>query len=222
MRVLLVVLGCFSAVWGQAAREANAGYKTESGRASVAATLIDPSRDARQKPKELVAALELKPGMTVVDLGTGPGYMLPYLSAAVGATGTVVAEDIQTDFLEKARAKAAGLGNVKFVLGSEKDPSLARGSADLILVLDAYHHFDYPEKMLAALKAALKPGGRLAIVEYHKKAGAMGPGDPERPLKHIRATADEVEKEVIAGGFKLLWRRDHVPDSQYIAMFQRP
>lgn len=221
MRIALLTGLVAVACCAQVAKEANSGYKTVEGRASVAATLVDPSRDARQKPKELVDALALKPGMTAVDLGTGAGYMLPFLSPAVGPSGRVIAEDIQTDFLDKARDRAKGLGNVEFVLGSETDPKLPLGAADLILVLDAYHHFDYPEKMLASLRASLKPGGRLAIVEYHKLRGAMGGGDPDRPLKHIRASADEVVKEVQAGGFKLQWRRDHVPDSQYIAMFQK-
>lgn len=217
--VALLMAGAF----GQAAKDANAGYKTQQGRSTVAATLVDPSRDARQRPKELVAALKIAKGSTVVDLGTGPGYMLPFLAEATGPSGKILAEDIQTDFLDqaRARAKSAGIRNVEFVLGNDRDPHLPASSADLILVLDAYHHFDYPEQMLASLKRALKPGGRLVIVEYHKRRGAMGGGDPDRPLKHIRAGAEEVENEVTAAGFRLLWRRDHVPDSQYIAMFER-
>jgi len=222
MKTLMIMMIAAASAWPQAAKDANAGYRTPEGRAAVAGTLADPGRDARQHPKELVAALDIAPGGTVVDLGTGPGYMLPFLAAAVGPSGKVIAEDIQTDFIDKARAKAqqSGLSNVTFVLGSETDPRLPAGVADLILVLDAYHHFDYPEKMLASLKMALKPGGRIAIVEYHKRRGAMGGGDPDRPLKHIRATDQEVVKELEAGGFKLLWQRDHVKDSQYIAMFR--
>lgn len=223
MRNASALFALASALSAQVATEANKGYATAEGRANVGKTLTDPGRDARQKPVELIAALGLKPGMTVVDLGTGPGYMLPYLSAAVAPNGKVMAEDIHTDFLDQARerAKASGLKNVAFILGSNDDPRLPGAAADMIFVLDSYHHFDYPEKMLAAFKAGLKPGGRLAIVEYHKKRGAMGTGDPDRPLSHIRATAEQVEKEVKASGFKLLFRRDHVPDSQYIAMFAK-
>jgi ubiquinone/menaquinone biosynthesis C-methylase UbiE len=222
MKTLALAFALTALCLAQAARKANEAYQTPQSRASIAAGLSDPARDARQKPKELLAALDLRPGMTVVDLGTGPGYMLPFLSAAVGPSGRVIAEDIQSDFLAKARAKASSesLKNVNFVLGTETDPKLPRASADVILVLDAYHHFDYPERMLASLKSALKPDGRLAIVEYHKLRGAMGEGDPDRPLKHIRATAEEVVKEAESNGFKLLWRRDHIPNSQYIAMFE--
>lgn len=221
-KLAIALLSAASCCCAQVARDANREYGTKEGRAGLVPRLDGPDRDARQKPKELVAALGLKPGMTVVDLGTGPGYMLPYLSAAVGSSGKVIAEDIQADFLDKARAKAreSKSENVEFVLGSDKDPNLPPGAADLILVLDAYHHFDYPDRMLAALKAGLKPDGRLAIVEYHKKRGAMG-GDPERAVTHIRLPAEGVVQEVESAGFRLMWRRDHVPDSQYIAVFQK-
>ncbi len=221
MKHLLVLICAAGYAAAQVAGPANAGYKTKEGRQSVAAGLDNPSRDARQKPRELVAALDVKPGGTVVDLGTGVGYMLPYLSQAVGPGGVVIAEDIQEDFLDKARAKASQehLANVRFVLGDEKDPHLPAASADLILVLDAYHHFDYPDRMLAKLSAALRPYGRLAIVEFYKRKGAMGSADPDRALTHIRLDADEVVKEVEANGFRIMKRQDHVPDSQYIAVF---
>lgn len=221
MRALALWMAAACAASAQVAGPANSGYKTREGREQVAAGLGDPSRDARQKPRELVAALGIERGMTVVDLGTGVGYMLPYLSQSVGPDGAVLAEDIQQDFLDKARARAdqEHLKNVRFVLGTDQDPHLPAGSADLILVLDAYHHFDYPDRMLVKLGAALKPDGRLVIVEFYKRRGAMGEGDPDRPLSHIRLDADAVVSEVEAQGFRLLKRQDHVPGSQYIAVF---
>jgi predicted methyltransferase len=107
---------------------------------------------------------------------------------------------------------------VDFVLGTETDPKLPAGAADLVVVLDTYHHFDYPERMLAAITRSLRPGGRLAIVEYHKKRGAME-ASPDHALTHIRAGAEQVVREVEAAGYKLLWRREHAPERQYIAMF---
>ncbi len=223
MKFLVAVFAVGIAAVGQVAGPANSGYRTKEGREQVAAGLVGPDREVRQKPRELIQALDLKPGMTVVDLGTGAGFMLPYLSQAAGPQGSVVAEDIQQDFLDKARARSEQehLGNVKFVLGSDKDPHLPPGAADLILVLDAYHHFDYPDRMLAKLAEGLKPGGRVALVEYYKRRGAMGSGDPDRPLTHIRLDADDVVKEVEANGFRLLKRQDHIPGSQYLAVFAK-
>jgi ubiquinone/menaquinone biosynthesis C-methylase UbiE len=94
-------------VSGQVADKANAGYRTESDRNSVAQSLGSADRDQRQKPRELVAAMAIKQGMTIADIGTGVGYMLPFLSEAAGPNGRVIAEDVFPDFLEKARARVA-------------------------------------------------------------------------------------------------------------------
>ncbi len=220
MRFILIVLAAATG-WSQVAQEANRAYETKEDRAKMAQRLEAPARLANLQTAELVARLGIPSGSTVVDLGTGTGNLLKDLSAAAGANGHVIAEDIFPDFLDRARerAQAAKLANVEFVLGTETDPKLPAGAADLVIILDAYHHFDYPDKMLAGIKRGLRPGGRLAIVEYHKKRGAME-GDPDFAVTHIRAGAEQVVQEVEAAGYKLLWRRDHAPDKQYIAMFQ--
>jgi ubiquinone/menaquinone biosynthesis C-methylase UbiE len=222
MRFLASLL-LISAAWCQVAREANRDYETREGRTKMTGILESPARLANLRPAELVAGLGVQRGSTVIDLGTGTGNLLADLSSAVGPGGRVIAEDIHEDFLERARERAgkAGLGNVQFVLGTETDPKLPSGAADLVIVLDAYHHFDYPERMLAAIKRSLRPAGRLAIIEYHKKRGAMEI-DPDFALKHIRAGAEQVLQEVQAAGYKLLWQREHAPGRQYIAMFGVP
>lgn len=204
----------------QVATEANRSYRTEEGRANIAKTLSDPHRDERQKPKELVDALKIRPGSTVIDAGTGVGYMLPWLSKAVGPGGRVIAEDIATDFIDKARSRASQekLGNVEFVLGSERDPKLPSNRADLILALDTYHHFDYPGEMLDAFSRALKPGGRLAIVDFYKRPNAMPNGNA---VNHIRIDYDDVVREVESHGYRLIEKSDHIPDSQYMALFRK-
>jgi len=198
------------AAWAQVADTANKGYKTKEGRDKVAVGLDDPHRDGKQKPLELVAAMNIKPGMTVADIGTGTGYMLKFLSDAVGPTGKVYGEDIQTDFLDRARAK--NVPNTTLILGTTTDPKLPPNSVDIALVLDVYHHFDYPDKMLAAIRSGLKPGAHLVIVDYYKSA-SPSPG-------HIRLERDEVAAEIEHNGFHLLSKRDHLPKTQYMLTFE--
>ena len=225
MRFITILLSIVSmpAAWSQTAKDANRDYETAEGRARMIARLESPDRLANLRPAELVARLQIQPGSTVADLGTGTGTLLKDLSLAVGPKGRVIAEDIHQDFLDRARKHAASLGlnNINFLLGTEVDPRLPPSSADLVLVVDAYHHFEHPERMLAAIKHGLRPGGRLAIVEYHKKRGAME-ADPDLALTHIRAGSRQVVREIEAAGFILLWRRDHAPDRQYIAVFLGP
>jgi ubiquinone/menaquinone biosynthesis C-methylase UbiE len=151
--------------------------------------------------------------MVVADIGTGAGFMLPYLADAVGTAGRVVAEDIFPDFLDEAKETAGEkkLTNVQFVLGTEKDVKLEPGTIDLAFVLDAYHHFDYPAEMLNSIRRALKDGGRLAIVDFYQR----GFRDP----KHIRLDDREVIQEVTRHGFTLLSSRPFQPDRQYLAIF---
>jgi ubiquinone/menaquinone biosynthesis C-methylase UbiE len=221
-RALLgLFIGC--AALAQVAEQANEAYKTQQGRDAIARSLGAPNRDETQRPREIVEAMGLRPGMRVGDVGTGVGFMLPYLSHVVGPTGQVVAEDIAPDFLERAklRARTGGLTNIKFVLGTERDSNLPGGVLDAVLVLDTYHHFDYPEAMLHGIRDSLVSDGKLYIVEFYRRENAMGPGTGDRALTHIRLDRDELIAEVEDNGFHLLWKRDHIPNSQYIAAFEK-
>jgi ubiquinone/menaquinone biosynthesis C-methylase UbiE len=213
----LVLAGALSA---QVAGQANAGYKTPEGRQQVAKSLADPARDQSMKPGQLMNEMGLKPGMTVADVGTGIGFMLPFLSRRVGADGHVIAEDIEDDFLSMARqaAETQNLANVVFVKGTTTDPKLPEAGVDVELVLDAYHHFDYPEKMLASLHKALKPDGRLVIVEYYKRESAMPNG---RALTHIRLDMPDVIKEVEANHFHLIEEKERIKNVQYMLVLEK-
>jgi len=215
MKTFVSFLAFAALAFPQAAANANNGYKTEAGRANVAKTLLASDRDGRQKPKELIEAMQIRPGSTVVDLGTGAGYMLPFLSAAVGPNGKVLAEDIFDDFLKQAQetAKKNSLSNVEFIKGTDRDPKLPPNSADIVFTLDAYHHFDYPAEMLAVISKALRPGGRFILVDFYKS----GFRDPA----HIRLDQADVIKEVESNGFQLVSKADHMPGTQYIAIFTK-
>jgi ubiquinone/menaquinone biosynthesis C-methylase UbiE len=215
--VALALAGGLSA---QVASQANSGYQTEQQRQTVAKGLADPARDERQKPRELIKAMGLEAGMSVADVGTGVGYMLPFLSRRVGPAGHVIAEDIFDDFLAAAKQRAQNLNleNVTFVKGTETDPKLPEAGMDIVLALDVYHHFDYPDRMLAAIHKALKPGGKLVVVEYYKRSTAMANG---RALTHIRLDMADVIKEIEGNHFHLLSEREHIPDSQYMLVLRK-
>jgi len=204
----------------QVAGPANSGYQTEQQRKGVASGVADPARDAKQKPGELIRTMGLQPGMTVADVGTGIGYMLPSLSRRVAPGGRVIAEDIFDDFLASAKHRVENqkLDNVTFVKGTETDPNLPEAAVDIVLALDVYHHFDYPDKMLAAIHKSLKPGGKLVVVEYYKRQEAMAGG---RALTHIRLDMPDVIKEIEANHFHLIAEKEHIPDSQYLLILRK-
>ncbi len=204
----------------QVAEKANSTYHTKEVRDAVARGLSDPHRDDTQRPRELVEAMGLKAGQSVADVGTGIGYMLPYLSHAVGPTGHVTAEDIAPDFLEKARlrARTTNLQNITFVQGTDRDPKLPADTFQAVLILDSYHHFDYPESMLSVIRDSLFVGGRLYIVDYYRSPTAMPGG---RAMEHIRLDRDDVAREIEANGFRLTAKTDHVPNSQYMLTFEK-
>jgi ubiquinone/menaquinone biosynthesis C-methylase UbiE len=207
-------------VSAQVASEANSGYKTEQQRKGVAQGLASPERDNVQKPGQLVRDMGVRPGMTVADVGTGIGYLLPFLSRAVGPQGKVIAEDIFDDFLEGARQRveSAKLSNVSFVKGSASDPNLPDAQVDVALALDVYHHFDFPEKMLAAISKSLKPEGRLVIVEYYRRPDAM---PNNRAMTHIRLDLADVIKEVEANQFHLISEKETIKNVQYMLVLEK-
>ena len=118
-----------------------------------------PEREAEEAPNLLLDALRLKPGDVVADVGAGSGYITFRLAPRVGATGSVLAVDIQQEMLDLIvqRGKERGITNVKPVLGAITDPKLPPNSVDLILMVDVYHEFSHPWEMTRAMVRGLKP-----------------------------------------------------------------
>ena len=174
----------------------------------------DPARDAWQKPEELVAALKLAPGARVADLGAGTGYLLPYLSRAVGPEGEVIAVDTEPNLVEhmRRRAQKEGLSNVTPRLAAPDDPRLAPGNVDLVLILDTFHHIDDRLEYARALAGTLRPGGRVAIVDWQKRELPVGPKGPHKlPRAHVVSEMEEA-------GFTLVAEPDVLP-YQYFLIF---
>jgi SAM-dependent methyltransferase len=217
-RLILLVLavGWSSA---QVAQKANQDYETAPLRQRAAFEMGHWVRPSVEHTSELVASLGLRQGDTVADIGTGVGYLLPYLVGVVGVRGVVIGEDIYPDFLAKAQEKvtAAGWQNVRTVLGTEDDPKLGMARLDMALLLDTYHHLNYPAPLLRRIRQALKPGGRLVIIEYYRSRKHPGASD-EDLRSHIRLDRDEVAAEVAGQGFHLSRQFDHLPH-EYVLIF---
>lgn len=163
-----------------------------------AAWLERAEREDEESPRTAVRLLNLKPGMVVGDVGAGSGYYTELLAKAVGPSGRVYATDIQSGMIQLLRQRLArtGLTNVEAVLSTESDARLPPAALDLILLVDVYHEFSQPQATLRQLRAALKPGGRLVLLEYRKE----DPGVPIRP-EHKMSVA-EVRAELEPEGFR--------------------
>ncbi len=174
-------------------------------------------RDQEEDPDRAIDALKLQKGATVADIGAGSGYMTEKLSKKVGPMGKVFASDIQQgmiDLLNKRIAKRK-LANVTPVLSTQDDPRLPVEAIDLVIMVDVYHELSQPQLVLRHIKASLKPGGRLVLVEYRKE----DPNIPIRP-EHKMSVA-EAKLEVEAEGFKLTTTNEDLP-RQHILIFTRP
>ena len=171
----------------------------------------DPSRDAWQQPDAVVAALELQPGMTVADVGAGTGYFTVRLARAV-PQGKVIATDIEPDMVRYLRERAAReqLANVEALECGATDPKLPAGAVDRILVVDVWHHL--PDRIAYArgLAASLKPGGKLAIVDFTMAA-------THGPPKHHRLAPDAIEADLRAAGLDASVSPTQLPE-QYIVV----
>lgn len=158
-----------------------------------------PERESEEAPSKALAALDLKPGMVVADIGAGSGYYTSRLSELVGATGRVYATDIQPGMIEllTRRIQAEGLANVTPVLGRMDEPTLPPGSIDLAIMVDVYHELQSPQLFLRRLREVFKPGGRLVLFEFRKE-------DHQIPILQVhKMSVAEVKMELEAEGFML-------------------
>jgi ubiquinone/menaquinone biosynthesis C-methylase UbiE/lysophospholipase L1-like esterase len=175
-------------------------------------------REIFRKRSEIVAACDLRPGMVVADVGAGTGLFTRLLAARVGPQGKVYAVDITKQFVDYIgkTCKQEKLDNVVGVVCKSDSAELPPSSIDLAFVCDTYHHFEFPQKMLASIHRALRPGGRLVIVDFQREEGKS----PEWLLKHVRAGRQQVIREAAAAGF-LLADEPLRMETQYLVRFKK-
>jgi ubiquinone/menaquinone biosynthesis C-methylase UbiE len=155
-------------------------------------------RETQERPQLVIDALEIEPGQTIADLGAGSGYYSFRIAPLVGPTGKVLAIDIEPAMLEviAQRARREHVTNIATVRSSARDPHLAAHSVDLLFMVDVYHELEYPYEMLTKVRAALKPGGRVALIEYRAE-------DPEVAIKPLHKMSEQqVRHEMQAAGFR--------------------
>ena len=176
--------------------------------------LTRPERIQEEAPDRMLAALEIKKGSVVAGVGAGVGYHVWRLAEIVGPTGKVIAEDIQEGMIQllKKNMDDRKLRNVEIVLGTPSDPKLAQNSLDLVLMVDVYHEFSDPLTMMKHIQNALKPDGRVVLVEFRKEDASV----PIQPLHKM--SVQEVRSELEPLGFKLQRSLEFLP-WQHILVF---
>lgn len=179
-----------------------------------AAWLERENREKEERTDMLIRSLNLKLGMTVADIGAGTGYFSRKMATRVGNTGAVYAVDVQPEMVGKLKFAAKSHANIKPVLSTETDVVLPANSLDLVIMVDVYHELAYPYEVMQSVLRALKPNGRLVLVEYRAE-------DDRVPIKASHKMSEaQIKREMAA--LPLTWQRtlSHLP-WQHVVIFTK-
>lgn len=213
VHALLIALSGALATMGPAAAQTPHTHQHSFGDAEKWAQVFDdPKRDAWQKPHEVIQALALKPDAIIADIGSGTGYFAARFANML-PKGRVYGVDTEPDMVKylAERAKREGLKNIVAVAGKPGDPRLPE-KADLIIFVDVYHHVEDRERYFRQLQNSLKPGGRLAIIDFRMDS-------PVGPPKAARMAPEQVKDELRRAGYTLTKEHGFLPN-QYFLVFQ--
>lgn len=182
--------------------------------AGYIASLEEPGRAEWQKPDEVIRALKLLPGETLCDVGSGPGYFALRAARLLDASGWVYAEDVEASMIDalRDRISQARLSNVTPILGLPEDPLLPRASCDVILVVNTYHLFPNGPAFLRRLGKSLKPGGRLANIDFHKRE------TPQGPVLARRVAREAFLADAQRASFKLVAEEKFLPYQYFLLL----
>ena len=176
--------------------------------------LDDPKRDAYQNPQEVLAALDIKPGEIIADIGAGSGYFTFRLSHFVGDKGKVYAVDVSAEMILhiNRRIRELKATNVVSILAAPDDPLLPDRSVNRFFFSDSWHHIENQTNYLALMKKMLKPGGEIVMIDFHKRESPIGP-----PLQ-MRIAREDLIKQMETNGFRLAKEHTFLP-YQYFLVF---
>lgn len=185
---------------------------------SGAEWLLRRNREDEENAARMLEELRIQPGWTIADIGCGNGYHALTMAVKTGGSGRILAVDIQPQMLEMLQARAAGRGirNIETITGKPWDPMLPPASCDLILLVDVYHEFSHPEHMLRAIRAALKPGGQVALVEFRSEDESV-PIKPEHKM-----SKEQIRREWLPMGFEIVREFDELPWQHLIFLRSTP
>jgi precorrin-6B methylase 2 len=175
-----------------------------------------PERETEERPQLVIDAFEIEAGQTIADLGAGSGYYSFRIAALVGEQGKVLAIDVEPRMLRivTERARRAGIKNVETVLSTAHDPNLPANSVDLLFMVDVYHELEFPKEMMLKVRDALKPGGRVALIEYRAE-------DPKVMIKAVHKMSErQIVRELQAVGFRHLKTVRSLP-IQHLVIFEK-
>lgn len=209
---LLMVCVALSPAAAIAAQSHHTGHHRFNDAEAWAKKFDDPKRDAWQKPHEVIQALKLKPDAVVADIGAGTGYFAVRF-AHMAPKGRVYGIDTEPDMVKylNARAKRENLGNLTAVAAEPGNPRLPE-KADLVILVDVYHHIDKRETYFRQLQQSLKPEGRVAVIDFKIDS-------PEGPPPSARIAPDRVKKEMLGAGYTLTQEHAFLPN-QYFLIFE--
>jgi ubiquinone/menaquinone biosynthesis C-methylase UbiE len=199
--------------------EINRPYVVDTDVARWNRTFENERREVYVKRDEIVAAAGAKPGMTVADIGAGTGLFTMLFADAVKPGGSVYAVDISPAFVDyiQETAKKRRVRNVTAVLTDGVDVKLPDDSVDLAYLSDVYHHFEHPAETLASIRRALKPGGRMVVVDYERIPGVT----PAARVAHVRLDKRTAIGEIEAAGFSLLEEKKKLMRQNYFLVFAK-
>jgi predicted methyltransferase len=178
------------------------------------------SREIAAHAKPIVAACKLKPGMWVADVGAGTGLFTRKFASAVGDKGKVFAVDIAPTFLRhiEKTCQESKLTNVETICCDQFSTKLPKQSVDLVFICDTYHHFEFPQRTLQSIHDALRPGGQVILIDFHRIKGKTR----EWIMSHVRAGQEVFVREITAAGFKVVGQEKILKENYFVRFEKKP